>query len=99
VHNTLFDSVLSIIMLAKLFVDVERCRHLRRAIVEPAIRRAPISELYHIDIQVTITMLNSVQSIIMSAKCFVDVAATTLVDEQSLRARQQRRRLAVASPY
>ena len=86
-------------MWAKLFVDVERCRHLRRAIVDPAIRRAPTLELYHIDIQVTNTILHSVSPIIMSAKCFVDVAATTLVDEQSLRARQQRRRLAVASPY
>jgi hypothetical protein len=86
-------------MWAKLFVDVERCRHLRRAIVDPAIRRAPTLELYHIDIQVTNTMLHSVQSISMSAKCFVDVATTTLVDEQSLTPRQQRRRLAVASPY
>jgi hypothetical protein len=85
-------------MWAKLFVDVERCRHLRRAIVDPAIRRAPTLELYHIDIQVTNTVLNSVSSIIMSAKCFVDVAATTLVDEQSLTPRQQRRRLAVVSP-
>jgi hypothetical protein len=85
-------------MLAKLFVDVERCRHLRRAIVDPAIRRAPTLELYHIDVQVTNTILHSVSSIIMSAKRFVDVAATTLVDEQSLTPRQQRRRLAVASP-
>jgi hypothetical protein len=85
-------------MLAKLFVDVERCRHLRRAIVDPAIRRAPSLELYHIDIQVTHTVFHSVSSIIMSAKRFVDVAATTLLDEQSLTPRQQRRRLAVASP-
>jgi hypothetical protein len=86
-------------MLAELFVDVERCRHLRRAIVDPAIRRAPSLELYHIDIQVTNTVLHSVSSIIMSAKCFVDLATTTLPLAQSLTPRQQRRRLAVASPY
>jgi hypothetical protein len=34
---------------------------LRRAIGEPAIRRAPTSDTYHIDIQVTNTILNSLQ--------------------------------------
>jgi hypothetical protein len=86
-------------MWAKLFVDVERCRHLRRAIGERAIRRAPSLELYHIDFQVANTMLHSVSLIIMSAKRFVDLAATTLPLTQSLTPRQQRRRLAVASPY